>query len=154
MIPMSKLSIVRKSIISIFSGVFLLLLTSTYSLAQTPACACFIKGVVRDQHTGLPVIGATVLMVGQNKAVFTDEQGRYMLDHICPGSYEIECRIVGYNPFREKIDLTSGHEEDFTLEESEIHLKDVEITAHRTDAPASQPLTTLSGTELFKTRGD
>ncbi|REA62473.1 TonB-dependent receptor [Dyadobacter luteus] len=151
---MSKLSIVRKSIISIFSGVFLLLLTSTYSLAQTPACACFIKGVVRDQHTGLPVIGATVLMVGQNKAVFTDEQGRYMLDHICPGSYEIECRIVGYNPFREKIDLTSGHEEDFTLEESEIHLKDVEITAHRTDAPASQPLTTLSGTELFKTRGD
>ncbi|KQS33249.1 TonB-dependent receptor [Dyadobacter sp. Leaf189] len=120
---------------------------------QNPGCACFVKGVVKDKHTNQPVIGATVLLVGQNTGVFTDENGRYELRNLCPGSYTLECRIVGYNPFRQKLDLTAGHEENFDLEEQEVHLQDVEITAHRTESPSSQPLTTLSGIDLEKTRG-
>ena len=54
---------------------------------------------------------------------------------LCPGAYTLECRIIGYNPFRQTLDLTAGHEENFNLLEQEVHLKDVEITAHRTDAP-------------------
>jgi len=134
--------------------VFLLSILSSVTFAQSPACACFINGTVRDQHSGLPIVGATVLLVGQNNGVFTDDQGKYQFRNLCPGTYEIECRIVGYNSFRHKLDLTTGHEENFALQESEVHLQDVEITAHRTDAPSSQPLTTLSGTELFQTRGD
>ena len=135
---------------------FLLILTlAIFSVgkAQTTDCACFIKGVVRDQHTGLPVIGATVLLEGTTNGVFTDEKGRYEIRNLCPGSYKLEARIVGYNSYKQAIDLTAGHEENFNLEEQEVHLKDVEITAHRTDAPSSQPLTILSGSDLEKTRG-
>jgi len=133
--------------------ILLFLLLSTVGFSQNTSCTCFVKGVVRDKHTELPVIGATVLIIGQNNGVFTDAQGRYLINNLCPGAYEMECRIVGYNSFRQKLDLTSGHEENFNLEEQEVHLKDVEITAHRTDAPSSQPLTTLSGSDLFQTRG-
>jgi iron complex outermembrane receptor protein len=127
---------------------------TTLGFSQNSRCSCFIKGEVRDQHTGLPVVGATVLIVGQNHGVFTDSQGKYQISDLCPGTYQLECRILGYTPSLHKIDLTEGHQEDFNLEEKEIHLHDVEITAHRTDAPASQPLTTISGSELFQTRGN
>ncbi|WP_026630566.1 TonB-dependent receptor [Dyadobacter alkalitolerans] len=133
--------------------VLLLFLTSFIAHAQTKDCACFVKGVVKDQHTGQAIVGATVLIVGQNSGVFTDENGRYELRNLCPGAYTLECRIIGYNPFREKLDLTAGHEENFNLLEQEVHLKDVEITAHRTDAPSSQPLSTITGADLDKTRG-
>lgn len=132
---------------------FLLLINLPVRAQKKPACACFIKGVVKDQHSNQPVIGATVLLMGTTTGVFTDEKGRYEIKDLCPGTYQLECRIVGYNPYIQKIDLTAGHEENFTLQEQEIHLKDVEITAHRTDAPSSQPLTTLSGSDLEKTRG-
>jgi iron complex outermembrane receptor protein len=136
------------------SFVLLLLVLSAVTFAQNQNCACFIRGVVKDQHTGRPIAGATVLIVGQNSGTFTDGEGQYQISHLCPGSYEIECRIAGYTSFREKIDLTAGHEENFSLLEDEIHLQDVNITAHRTDAPFSQPLTTISGSDLFKTRGE
>ena len=131
----------------------LLLLFSVAAVAQKPACECFVKGVVKDRHTGQPIVGATVLIVGQSNGVFTDETGRYELRNLCPGNYTLECRIVGYSPFQQKVDLTAGHEENFNLLEQEVHLHDVEITAHRTDAPSSQPLTTISGADLDKTRG-
>lgn len=130
-----------------------LLLSVKEAAAQTPDCHCFIKGIVRDDHTGQPVVGATLLLVGQNKGVFTDEKGRYEFGKLCPGTYQLECRIVGYQSLRHTIDLLEGHEENFQLEEDEIHLKDVEITAQRTDAPITQPINTISGTDLAQTRG-
>lgn len=124
-------------------------------LAQGSDCRCFIQGIVRDDHTGQPIVGATLVMVKSNQGVSTDAEGRYQFKGLCPGKYEIECRIVGYQARREIVDLTDEHEhvENFLLAEAEIHLKDVEITAHRTDAPVTQPLTTLTGTELAQTRG-
>ncbi|MBU1821779.1 MAG: TonB-dependent receptor, partial [Bacteroidetes bacterium] len=122
-------------------------------LAQTPDCHCFIKGVVRDEHTGQPIVGATLLLTKSNKGVFTDAEGRYQFMGLCPGTYQLECRIVGYQTRRETVNLVEGHEEDFKLSEQEVHLKDVEITTHRTDAPITQPLTTLSGSDLARTRG-
>ncbi len=121
--------------------------------AQNPSCKCFVKGVVTDMHTHQPVVGAAVLISGQNNAVFTNEKGQYQISNLCPGKYELECRIVGYSTYHHKLDLTEGHVENFDLAEQEVHLEDVKITAHRTDSPSSQPLVTLSGSELEQSRG-
>ena len=122
-------------------------------LAQSTNCHCFIRGIVRDDHTGQPIVGATLLLVKSNQGIFTDADGRYEFTNLCPGRYEIECRIVGYQPRRDTVNLVEGHEENFLLAEDEIHLKDVEIIAQRTDAPITQPLTTLTGSDLAQTRG-
>jgi iron complex outermembrane receptor protein len=91
----------------------LLALLSVTAIAQKPPCECFVKGVVKDRHTAQPIVGATVLIVGHSNGVFTDENGRYELRNLCPGNYTLECRIVGYSSFEQKIDLTAGHEENF-----------------------------------------
>ncbi|WP_373331114.1 TonB-dependent receptor plug domain-containing protein [Salmonirosea aquatica] len=126
---------------------------ATDGLAQNADCHCFIRGVVRDDHTGQPIVGATLLLVKSNQGIFTDADGRYEFTNLCPGRYEIECRIVGYQSRRDTVNLVEGHEENFSLAEEEIHLEDVEITAHRTDAPVTQPLATLTGSDLAQTRG-
>ncbi|QRR03510.1 TonB-dependent receptor [Dyadobacter sandarakinus] len=131
----------------------LLFFTITITHGQKTGCECYIKGVVKDQHSGQPVPGATVFVTGQSSGVFTDKDGRYELRNLCPGKYTLECRIIGYNPDKQQIDLHAGHEENFSLLEQEVHLRDVEITAHRTTSPATQPLTTLTGEDLDKTRG-
>ncbi len=123
------------------------------AFAQKADCHCFIKGVVRDSHSGQPVVGATLVLLKSNQGAFTDAEGRYEFSALCPGKYLIECRIIGYEARRNTVDLVEGHEENFSLAEEEIHLKDVEITAHRTDAPTTQPLITLTGSDLAKTRG-
>lgn len=132
---------------------FLLFFASSMAYGQNTSCACFIKGIVRDQHSGQPIAGATVLLTGTTNGVFTDDKGRYEIRDLCPGSYQLEARIVGYSAYKQTLDLTAGHEENFTLQEQEVHLKDVEITAKRTDAPSSQPLAILSGNDLEQTRG-
>lgn len=137
----------------ISSPVFFFLLFAVTVQAQSTACDCFIQGVVRDHHSHLPIAGATVLIEGQNKGVFTDEKGNYRLSGLCPGNYVLESRIVGYQSVKQTINLHAGHKEDFDLEEDEVHLHAVEISANRTDAPSSQPLTTLAGSELTQTRG-
>ena len=134
------------------SIIFELAFTMT-GLAQSTNCHCFIRGIVRDDHTGQPIVGATLLLVKSNQGIFTDADGRYEFTNLCPGRYEIECRIVGYQPRRDTVNLVEGHEENFLLAEDEIHLKDVEIIAQRTDAPITQPLTTLTGSDLAQTRG-
>jgi iron complex outermembrane receptor protein len=131
----------------------LLLFGFYFSQAQHSTCGCFVKGIVLDQHTHLPIVGATVVIIGQKQGTFTDVNGQYQINNLCPGSYELECRIVGYSTSRQKLDLKGGHEENFDLMEEEVHLNDIKITAHRTDTPASQPLMTLSGSDLDQTRG-
>uniref|UniRef100_UPI003593C5CC carboxypeptidase-like regulatory domain-containing protein n=1 Tax=Persicitalea sp. TaxID=3100273 RepID=UPI003593C5CC len=136
-------SLVR--VVWLVAGVSLSIVTRTFGQENT--CHCFIKGIVRDDHSGQPIVGATLLLPKTNQGVFTDANGRYQFTGLCPGKYEIECRIVGYQASRDTVDLVEGHEENFRLSEDEIHLKDVEITARRTEAPTTQPLTTLTGSD-------
>ena len=72
----------------IFTLLFVIIFSTAHS--QNSSCTCFVKGVVRDQHSGLPIVGATILLVGQNNGVFTDEQVRYQISNLCPGAYEME----------------------------------------------------------------
>lgn len=133
------------------AGIILLIPVSAFG--QDNDCQCFIKGIVRDDHSGQPIVGAALILLNSNRGLFTNAEGRYQFTGLCPGKYVIECRIVGYHSRRDTVNLVEGHEENFRLSEEEIHLKDVEIIAHRTDAPTTQPLTTLTGSELAKTRG-
>jgi len=140
-----------KRFVLFVAGIVLLIPVSAFG--QDNGCQCFIKGIVRDDHSGQPIVGAALVLPKINQGVFTDAEGRYQFTGLCPGKYAIECRIVGYQVSRDTVNLVEGHEENFLLAEEEIHLKDVEIIAHRTDAPTTQPLTTLSGSDLARTRG-
>jgi hypothetical protein len=56
-----------------------------------------IQGTVKDKQTGEPLIGATVVLVGTYKGTYTDDEGRFVLKDITPGTYDLRVSYVGYN---------------------------------------------------------
>lgn len=66
--------------------------TATLSFAQTGS----IQGQVRDDKTGDPLIGANVLIVGTTLGSSTDLDGRYTIEGIPPGTYDVRIFYVGF----------------------------------------------------------
>lgn len=55
-----------------------------------------ITGVVTDQRTLEPLIGANVLVVGTQTGAATDAEGKFLIENLQPGSYNLEIRYLGY----------------------------------------------------------
>ncbi|GAA4412805.1 TonB-dependent receptor [Nibrella viscosa] len=125
------------------------------TLAQSP-CQCFVKGVVLDRDSRQPIPGATVLIKETGQGTITDINGAYRLDKLCQGHYTLLSRIIGYKEVRQSIILAhndTAEQQDLLLPEEVIHLNNINVTAQRTDALNSQPISTLEGRDLEQTRG-
>jgi outer membrane receptor protein involved in Fe transport len=68
-----------------------------FLMAFLQAQKATIQGIVKDKQTGEPLIGATVVLVGTYKGTYTDDEGRFVLKDITPGTYDLRVSYVGYN---------------------------------------------------------
>src|SRR5215207_4880553 len=64
--------------------------------AQTTHTA--VVGTVRDGASGEPLAGAVVALVDVDRAVVTDEWGRYVFRAVPPGPQHLTVRRLGYAP--------------------------------------------------------
>src|ERR1039458_4543515 len=46
-----------------------------------------VQGYVRDEKTGEPLLGATVMLVGTSLGAATDVKGKYIIPSVPPGKY-------------------------------------------------------------------
>ncbi|AEI48015.1 TonB-dependent receptor [Runella slithyformis] len=121
--------------------------------AQTATdCDCFVKGVVKDRETNLPIAGALLSIKNTAKVAVTDAEGHYRIERLCQGNYVLECKIIGYKTARSTISLQHSAEENVNLNEDEVHLQDVEIVARRLSS-LTQPAASLQNQALEQTRG-
>jgi outer membrane protein assembly factor BamB/subtilisin family serine protease len=59
-----------------------------------------VSGVVTDADRGTPVAGATVTLAGSERpAVNTGPDGRYLIEEVPAGTYQLEITAGGYQPF-------------------------------------------------------
>lgn len=126
--------------------------TKEESPAGTDHCDCFIQGVVKDNATKQPIVGAVVLIKEQNKGTTTDVNGRYRIANLCQGTYTVIGRIVGYQEKTYTIKLEHGAEQDIRLSEDELHLANVDIKAEKIDN-LTQTRNVLENAALDQTRG-
>ncbi|WP_231583475.1 TonB-dependent receptor [Rufibacter radiotolerans] len=99
-----------------------------------------ITGLVRDKNTQEPIIGATVSLEETTIAVATDVQGRYRLENVPTGSYNIKATYLGFEPvLRYNVPVTSGNALTLNLEltPSQTRLQEVNITLDRSIRAAS-----------------
>ena len=57
-----------------------------------------IGGVVTDQATGQALEAARVILIGPDRIVGTNQEGRYQFRNVAPGSYEVRVLRLGYAP--------------------------------------------------------
>lgn len=94
-----------------------------------------VKGSVVDKVSNNPLIGATVILLESNppKGAATDLDGKYRIEKVPVGRYNIQITYIGYEPaIISEILVTSGKEViiNIGLEQSATQINEVTIKAH------------------------
>ncbi|WP_443946269.1 carboxypeptidase-like regulatory domain-containing protein [Pedobacter sp. AW1-32] len=87
-----------------------------------------ISGQVRDDKGGLP--GASIYLSGYKIATVADNDGRFRLLNLKPGSYDILVQMVGYLPYSKSVIVSDKSVEvNLILKENVAQLEEVVIRA-------------------------
>ena len=115
-------------------------------------------GLVRSRPTGESVGGALVLLTGQERRTVTDDDGRFRLDSLAPGRYEVRIHHLGYTTNPRTVELRPGHSTraEFWLERTVLRVEDLEVRVLR---PRVDPMAAFrrrreDGHGHFLDRGD
>ena len=74
---------------------FYLFLFIGFSFSQTTGK---ISGVIYDEDTQEPIIGANIIVVGANLGTSSDTDGSFYIINISPGTYSLKIHYIGYAP--------------------------------------------------------
>lgn len=77
--------------------------------------AASVTGSVLDSE-GAPLPGAEVLLRGAGTSVITDEQGRFTLAGVSPGSQVVEARLPGFTVAEVPVEVVEGQVAEVTLQ--------------------------------------
>lgn len=116
-------------------SIILLALTVLLSPLLVAQSTQNIRGIVTDLNTGVPLIGATVLLLDHVPLLGTisDDQGYFNLEGVPVGRRAIRVDYLGYQSvFREGLDINAGKSfmVNIELEESAIMGEEAEVRAH------------------------
>ena len=100
--------------------------------AQAAPLGFSLSGVVRDADGGTALSGVVVSVGSDYLWGVTDSEGRFSIDSIQKGTYEVKVSCLGYVDFMKEI-LIDSDVDDFEvlLKESSLALKEVVVTAQR-----------------------
>ncbi len=89
-----------------------------------------IRGFVKDQETGQPVIFILVGLEGTAFGTQTDENGFYTLTKIPDGKYTLVINQFGFKEVRDEIDITGAKvlARNYFLVKDDVMMSEVEIT--------------------------
>jgi iron complex outermembrane receptor protein len=142
----------KKSILIFFYFLYSISFAQTKEESSNIRCDCFIHGIVLDNITKEPIVGAVVLIKELNKGITTDVNGHYHIANLCQGTYTIIGRIVGYQEKTYTIKLLHEAEQEIKLSEGEHHLANIDIKAEKIDN-LTQTKNILENSALDQTRG-
>ncbi|MBT8386579.1 MAG: TonB-dependent receptor, partial [Ignavibacteria bacterium] len=108
--------------------IILLVQISTVSIAQENTIT--IYGKVIDKFTQQPLPGANVLVINTNFGASTDINGKFEIQNLPPGEYQLRASILSYRSVtKTDIMVMSGFSPEviFELEEEAIELENVVV---------------------------
>lgn len=132
-------------------SVFLIIGFVTSGYAQQ--CDLTIKGQVLHADTKEPMAFANVLIKGSTKGAVADENGRYMIDHLCAGEYVLVCSQVGCDHQEHEVHVHGNLTQNFYLEEIAYDLSGVTVLEKAVELAATQASSELTGAELANRQG-
>ncbi|MGL1887624.1 MAG: carboxypeptidase-like regulatory domain-containing protein [Reichenbachiella sp.] len=108
-----------------------------------------IRGIVLDQDSQRPLIGATVLVVGSDPIIgaMTDIDGHFRLERIAVGRVSLAMSYIGYkNKMMSNLIVNSGKERvlNLTMQESATTMEGVVISAMQHDGAPINDMATVS----------
>ncbi|AUP80960.1 TonB-dependent receptor [Flavivirga eckloniae] len=109
-----------------------------------------ISGTVKDAATGETLLGANIIIKGNNIGATTNEYGFYSLT-LPQGDYTIQVSYLGYTSIEEVIELNGNLKRIFELQPASNELDEVVVTSD--NKSKSQVHNVLSGVSNLKVEG-
>jgi len=136
---------------TLFISIIALLLFSSNTYAQTPTQT--VKGKIIDSDSEMPIIGATVILLGTNPIIgaTTDVDGFYKLKSIPIGRRSFKISFMGYEDvYLKEISVEAGREVvlNVSMIENTFQLNAVEIVANDDRSEAINQMTTVSANQI------
>lgn len=104
---------------------FVILFTGFQAFSQN---SFSIVGTIRDQKETLP--GAGVYLSGYKVSTVADQEGKFKISNLRPGSYDILVQMVGYLPYSKSVIISDKSVQvELILKESTTNLNEVVIHA-------------------------
>ncbi|NNF35345.1 MAG: TonB-dependent receptor [Saprospiraceae bacterium] len=125
-----------------------LLIFGSMSFAQSKVQ--YVKGVIRDQISQEPLIGASVQLVDSNLIIgtITDFDGVFLLKDVPVGRIRLQCDYLGYERYITPsfiLNTAKVPSLEIELKESNIQLEEVVVRAEKNDQRTQNEMALLSG---------
>ena len=114
-----------KRILSIIGSALLVAVFSSAAVAQYT-----VEGTVSDQSDGVPLPGATVILVDTNYGTATDADGYFEFTDVPEGTYTLRITFVGYVPLQRSIDVNQDLNLNLSLSMDQQSLSEVVVTGY------------------------
>src|ERR1039457_3284065 len=118
----------------IFSVLGILTIIIALSIKTAFAAGASLGGIVRDAVTGESLLGANVVLMGTGKGASTDNEGKYSILNINPGTYNIRVSYIGYREQNSSVTLEEGVKStlNFKLDPVGIEGQEIVVTSQAT----------------------
>jgi len=121
--------------------VFALLFIALLAAPATAQRASTISGTVTDAEDGAPLEGVNVIVPALDRGTTTDAEGRFALEEVPPGTYDVEARFVGYATVTRTVEVDGETVDlELVLTPEPVNLTGIEVTALRPDVQPSGKL--------------
>jgi TonB-linked SusC/RagA family outer membrane protein len=90
-----------------------------------------ISGRVTDKVSQQPIAGAQIIVAGTNLQGFTNQEGRYRIDRVPAGQYQVQVRLIGYALGQQPVTVAAGEAVtlDMSLAAAAIPLEALVVSA-------------------------
>ncbi len=106
----------------------LMLCTCCFSTAVAQQkCDIHIDVLVSEAHNGQPVYPVVVHIDELNATYETNEQGKLVVDSLCPGKYTFHLHAIGHEHYAEQVNVVSSTELKFELSHEENYLNVADV---------------------------
>lgn len=134
------------------SRLYLILFAFSIVFSQTTGK---LSGIIRDQDTNEPLIGANVLINGTYLGAATDINGEFFVINIKPGTYSVSINMIGYKQLileNIKISVNRTNTLDLTLEPTVLQGETVivEVDAITTKKDQTSTIKNISSDQIEK----
>jgi iron complex outermembrane receptor protein len=129
-----------------------ILIQPDIALGQIP-CNIILKGKVLNAETQEPIAFASIAVKDQNIGTLADENGNYVLDNLCEGTYTIVCSHVSCDHHEHVMIVENDMEKDFELEEHSLLLEEIVVREKILELKTTGASNELSAEEMGAGRG-